>query len=120
MEEGTAMRTVPRLLTGLALALALLGAAPAAQAITLDEAKARGYVGERYDGYLALVDQSAPAEVRALVEEVNAKRRARYAEIAQKRGVPVEAVGKLTAEKVINQAAPGTFVMTPKGAWQQR
>ena len=113
------MHSVSRLLTALALALALLGAAPA-QAITLDEAKARGYVGERYDGYLALVDPGAPAEVRALVDEVNAKRRARYAEIAQKRGVPVEAVGKLTAEKVINQAAPGTFVMTPKGAWQQR
>ena len=117
-----AVLRLPARLT-LALALLLLGAAaaaPPALAISLDEAKAAGYVGERFDGYLAVVDSGAPAEVRALVEDINAKRRARYAEIARKQGVPVEAVAKLTAEKVINDAPPGTFIMGPKGSWQRR
>lgn len=113
------MTIAPRLLAGLALALALFAAAPAA-AMSLDEAKAAGYVGERFDGYLGLVDPNAPAAARALVEDVNARRRARYADIAQQRGVPVEAVGKLTAVRVINDAPRGTFVMGEDGRWQRR
>ena len=110
-------------IAGVALALALVvggGAAPPAAAGTLDQAKATGLVGERFDGYLGLVDANAPADVRALVEDINAQRRARYADIASNRGVPVDAVGKLTAEKVINGAPPGTYFMGPDGRWRRK
>ncbi|HET6519252.1 MAG TPA: YdbL family protein [Geminicoccaceae bacterium] len=117
------MTSAFRLFAGLALALALVlggGSAPPAAAVTLDQAKTAGLLGERFDGYLGLVDANAPADVRALMETINAQRRTRYAEIAANRGVPVEAVGKLTAEKVINGAPPGTYFMGPDGRWRRK
>jgi uncharacterized protein YdbL (DUF1318 family) len=116
------MTSAFRLFAGLALALALVlgGAVPPAAAVTLDQAKTAGLLGERFDGYLGLVDTNAPADVRALMETINAQRRTRYAEIAANRGVPVEAVGKLTAEKVINGAPAGTYFMGPDGRWRRK
>jgi uncharacterized protein YdbL (DUF1318 family) len=86
----------------------------------LDEAKSAGYVGERPDGYLGLVDPGAPASARQLVDDVNAKRRAHYADIAQRTGSNVRAVGILAGEKLIAGAPPGTFVMDSAGRWQRK
>ena len=47
-----------------------------------------GAVGERVDGYLGVVGSSAPADVAQLVEQINAERRAKYADIAGKQGAP--------------------------------
>jgi uncharacterized protein YdbL (DUF1318 family) len=101
----------------LVLGLALM-AGPAAGA-GLAEAKAAGQVGERMDGYLGLVNSNAPAEVKALVNDINTQRRMEYQRIGAKNGVPDEQVARLTARKVIDQAAPGQYVETPSG-WQRR
>lgn len=90
-----------------------------ADAADLGQAKAAGLVGELMNGYLGLVDGNAPADVKAMVDSINAQRRAEYQRIAAKNGVPAEEVAKLTAQKVINQTAPGQFVQTPSG-WQKR
>ena len=71
------------------------GYAPGGVADPLDDAKAEGLVGERVDGFLGIVPGSAPTEVRALVEEVNDKRRAKYQEVAKQRGVAMEAVAAI-------------------------
>lgn len=89
-------------------------------AADLGSAKAQGLVGEKRDGYLGLVDPNAPADVKQLVKNINDKRRANYEAIAKKNKVSVDQVGKLTAEKVINKAAKGTFVQGPGGGWQKR
>jgi uncharacterized protein len=88
-------------------------------AVDLAEAKAAGQVGERLDGYLGLVSPTASAEVKSLVNDINAQRRMEYQRIAAKNGVPEDQVARLTARKVIDQAAPGQFVETPSG-WQRR
>lgn len=90
-----------------------------AAAIDLAQAKAEGLVGEQMNGFLGLVSADAPAEVRALVTSINGQRQAEYQRIAAKNGVAVDEVARLTAQKVINNAAPGHFVQTPSG-WQQR
>jgi uncharacterized protein YdbL (DUF1318 family) len=106
------------------LAIVMLGALPpfAAPAFAgeLDDAKSAGYVGERPDGYLGLVDPGAPASARQLVDDINARRRAHYASIAEKTGSNVRAVGILAGEKLIANAAPGTFVMDSAGRWQRK
>ncbi|MGR8929095.1 MAG: YdbL family protein [Gammaproteobacteria bacterium] len=99
--------------------LALWCFAMPAAAIGLAEAKAAGQVGEQMDGYLGVVNSGASGDVRALVNSVNAQRRAEYERIAAKNGVPVSEVAKMTAQKVIGQAASGHFVQTPAG-WQRR
>jgi uncharacterized protein YdbL (DUF1318 family) len=95
-----------------------LGVAPA-QAGALEDAKSAGLVGERIDGYLGVVG-GAPADVAQLVEQVNAERRAKYAEIAQKQGAPVEAVAQIAGTKLIERAAPGEYVMGASGQWQRK
>ena len=103
-------------------AMLLLGlwliAVPAAAA-DLGQAKAAGQVGELMNGYLGLVDGNAPADVKAMVDSINAQRRAEYQRIAAKNGVPAEEVAKLTAQKVIGQADRGHYVQTPSG-WIRR
>ena len=88
-------------------------------AADLAQAKAAGQVGEQLNGLLGLVDSSAPADVKALVENINAQRLAEYKRIAAKNGVPAEEVARLTAQKVIGQAAAGHYVQTASG-WQKR
>jgi uncharacterized protein YdbL (DUF1318 family) len=108
-----------------AVALAVVAAlalviAPAAQADPLDDAKAAGYVGEQIDGMLGLVKPDAPAAVKQLVESVNAKRKASYANIAKKNGTTLQAVAKLAGEKAIGMTKPGNFVQDASGRWVKK
>lgn len=104
-------------LTVLVLTIAI--AAMPVQAADLGQAKAAGLVGEQMNGYLGLVNPGAPADVKALINNINAQRKAQYQRIAAKNGVSVSEVEKMTAQKVIGQAAPGHYVQTPSG-WRRR
>lgn len=88
-------------------------------AVDLAQVKAAGLVGELMNGLLGLVNPDATDDVKALVNSINAQRLAEYQRIAAKNGVPPDEVARLTAQKVIRQAAPGHFVQTPSG-WQKR
>ena len=88
-------------------------------ALDLDEARAKGAIGERSDGYVAAVKSDPSKEVKALVAEVNAKRRAHYEEIAKRNGAPVEAVAMLAGQKLVAQAASGQFVDSGSG-WTKK
>jgi len=100
----------------LALAFAI---APAAIADPLDDAKASGYVGEKRNGMLGLVDSNAPASVQSLVNSVNAKRKEAYEAIAKKNGTSLAAVAALAGEKAIEKTAKGHYVEGPNG-WQKK
>ena len=105
------------------LALALLAVGLCfgpALAGPLEDARAAGLVGERIDGYLGLVDSDAPADVKRLVEEINAQRWAKYAEIAEKQGAPVQAVAQIAGEKLIQRAGSGEYVMGADGKWRRK
>jgi hypothetical protein len=91
-----------------------------AQAGPLEDAKAAGLVGERIDGYLGVVDSGAPADVRRLVDQINAERQAKYAEIAERQGAPVKAVAQIAGEKLIGRAGGGEYVMGADGQWRQK
>lgn len=106
------------LLAPLFLGLCLI-AMPVNAAVDLATAKSSGLVGEQMNGLLGLVKPDASAEIQALVKSINAQRLAEYQRIAAKNGVAADEVARLTAQKVIGQAAPGQFVETPSG-WTQR
>jgi uncharacterized protein YdbL (DUF1318 family) len=113
MKMGEWLHRLRPFVIGLALAAA------SASAADLSQAKAAGQVGERLDGYLGTVSATAPAEVRALVQDINQRRRLEYQRIAEKNGVSVDQVARLTAKKVIEQAPSGHYVETTSG-WQRR
>lgn len=113
------MKTTSFQRLSLAALLGLCLLALPARAADLAQAKAAGLVGEQLNGLLGLVKPDAPADVQALVKNINAARLAEYQRIAAKNGVNPDEVAKLTAQKVIGQAPAGQFVETPAG-WQQR
>ena len=78
-------------------------------ALTLDEAKSKGLVGEKSDGYLGLVSTGS-GEAQALTNEVNQKRRQAYEEIARRNGTSLNAVETLAGEKAVANTKPGNFV----------
>lgn len=101
------------------MVLALALAALPAFAVELDEVKADGLVGERADGYLGLVDTSAPDDVVDLVAEINDKRRAEYERIATANDLSVEQVQALAGKKAIARTISGHWILV-NGGWEQK
>jgi len=87
-------------------------------ALTLEEAKTKGLVGEKANGYLGLVS-SGSGDAQALADEVNQKRRQAYEEIARRNGTSVSAVETLAGEKAVQNTKPGNFVEGP-GGWKKK
>ena len=103
------------------LALCLMLPASFAHADALDDARAAGLLGERPDGYVDVVNPSATPDIVNLKEQINAQRRKIYQQLAGEKGVPVEEVGALAAEKTISQKLkPGMYYMNSAGQWVQK
>ena len=101
-----------------ALLLLCLVALPAA-AMSLDQAKSQGLVGEQPSGYLGIVAPPGSREVRDLVENVNLRRKDEYERIAARNGIAIEQVEQLAGKRAIERSAPGHYVRLPNGRWQQ-
>lgn len=97
MTIRTTIRTATRVL-GLGVLLAALSV-PGAFAADVDQAKKQGMVCELPTGYLKATG-SATGDVKAMVGEINNKRKAEYKRIAEEHGVTPDQVGKLTARKL--------------------
>ncbi len=111
-----------RATAAIALAILLLStlAAGRAAADRLDEAKDAGYLGEQIDGYLGLVRADAPDWARAVMEEINRKRRERFAEIAARTGATAEQVAAIAGQKAVAREPAGRFVRDASGAWKKK
>ncbi len=111
-----------RLTAAAALALLLLAtvAAGTASADRLDEAKDAGYLGEQIDGYLGLVRSDAPDWAVALREEINRKRRERFAEIAARTGATLDQVAAIAGQKAVAREPAGRYVRDASGSWKRK
>ena len=111
-----------RLALGLAAAALALGAAGSAMAQrdpAYAAARAAGQVGEKTDGYLGFPSAPAPS-LRAMVEDLNIKRRAVYSEKAQAAGATIEEYAFTSGCRLIAQTAPGEKYEGPSGGWLTR
>lgn len=100
-----------------AVAAAGLLFASAAHAMTLQEAKAAGLLGEQANGYVGVV--SASAEASQIANDINAKRRIEYQAIAEKNGTTLEAVEALAGQTAINKTPGGQYIDAGSG-WQMK
>ncbi len=87
-------------------------------ALSLEEAKNRGLVGERKNGYLGLVDPTN-REAQELVTNINEKRRLAYQDIASRDGTNVSVVESLAGEKAFEKTKPGHYIEGP-GGWMKK
>ncbi|BEV00669.1 YdbL family protein [Novosphingobium olei] len=82
-------------------------------------ARAAGQVGEKMDGYLGYV-VSPSAALRAVVEDINIKRKAVYADKAKANSATVEEYALTSGCLLIAQTKPGEKYQAPDGSWQTR
>jgi uncharacterized protein YdbL (DUF1318 family) len=107
--------------SALALALALVLAvplagmlqAPAALAQSLEDLRAAGKVGERYDGLAVALSNDA----KSAVKDVNKKRQQIYEQKAASQGVSADQVGRVYAQQIFKKAPKGTKFQTEDGKW---
>lgn len=109
---------------GLTLAaLAVAGMIPAAAFAQRDPAyaaaRAAGQVGEKVDGYLGYVVPPSPS-LKAVIDELNIKRKAVYAEKAAAAKATVEEYALTSGCLLISQTQPGEKYQGPDGSWQTR
>ena len=97
----------------------LMAGAVSVFAMDLDQAKQQGLVGEQMNGYLGIVS-GASAEVKALVSDINDKRKQNYQSIAKKNSLDLGTVEKLAGQKAIERTAPGNFVQSSSGSWVKK
>jgi len=99
-------------------ALLFIGAAQPALALTLDEARHQGRVGETFSGYLAARQQDS--ETQALVKRVNDRRSAEYQRIAQQNNLTRDQVAQIAGAKLVERAGAGEYVRGLNGLWMQK
>lgn len=105
-----------------AAALALTGlAAPvlAQRDPAYEAARSSGKVGEKPDGYLGIVGAVTP-DLKKLVDDINIKRRAVYAQKAQAANATLEEYALTAGCLAIARTVPGEKYMTPQGNWETR
>ncbi|USD22740.1 YdbL family protein [Microbulbifer variabilis] len=100
------------------LVLGLILALPA-MAISLEEAKKQGLVGEANSGYIAIVDASSP-ELEKLVKKINAERKQAYTEIAKSHNVDIAQVAARAAEKLEARLSRGEYYQDNLGRWVRK
>lgn len=93
---------------------------PMSFALTLQEAKNDGLLGEQRSGYIGLVVGSVPAEVVALARDVNNQRRELYLQIARQNNLTVEQVAALAFEKAVEATPTGQFLQNASGSWVKK
>ena len=89
-------------------------------ALDLTEAKQKGWVGEQVNGYLGSPTGKPSAEVAALINDINSKRKVKYQEIAAKVAKPLATVEQLAGEKAIAKTLSGNYVQLPSGGWAKK
>jgi uncharacterized protein YdbL (DUF1318 family) len=110
------MRPIARFM----IAVAALAAAPAAaQSPAIAQAIQAGEVGERYDGYMGVVN-SAPPAVERHVRAINIRRRNLYIGLATRRNATPELVGMATGCQLLRDLTAGEAYMLSDGVWHRR
>lgn len=90
----------------------------AALALTVEQAKQQGLVGETLSGYLAPVKPGA--EAQALVTRINLARERQYQQVADNNQVSTADVAKLAGQKLVQRAGKGEYVRGINGQWLQK
>lgn len=100
-----------------ALLFALVMAQPA-WALTLDEARQSGRVGETLSGYLAA--RADDRDTQALVARINAGRQQQYQRVAEQNNLTTAEVASIAGQKLVSRAAAGEYVRGINGQWLKK
>jgi uncharacterized protein YdbL (DUF1318 family) len=102
------------------LLISLMTVSVAVAASPLAQSKADGLIGEQANGYLGLVAQNAPADIKKLVADVNAQRKAGYKKIAAKQGTNLSEVEKVGGNTAFEKTRKGNYIRDAGGTWRKK
>lgn len=84
-----------------------------------EAARSSGQVGEKMDGYLGIVGPATDA-LQRMVNDINIKRRAVYADKAKAANATLEEYALTAGCIAIAKTVPGEKYQAPDGTWQTR
>lgn len=87
-------------------------------ALSLDEARQQGRVGETLSGYIAPLKQDD--ETLALVARINQGREQHYQQLATRNNLSTAEVARIAGEKLVQRAAAGEYVRGINGQWLKK
>ena len=87
-------------------------------ALTLDEARSQGRVGETLNGYLVAL--KTDAETQTLVKDINEARNHSYQQLAKQNNVSTKEIAKLAGQKLVARAKSGQYVQGVNGKWLRK
>lgn len=88
-------------------------------ALSLDQARAQGWVGESASGLLVARPGAAPS-VQSFVNEINTGRMQEFQRGAQKTGVDTKTFQQRMGQRLIQRLKPGQWYQDEYGHWQQK
>lgn len=106
-------------LKSLLITASLLMMSQLALALTLDEAQSKGLLGENASGYLEMTPRGN-AEAKALMLEINTKRKTKYQSIADKQKTDLKSIEKIAGEKITSKLNSGEFFKDADGQWHKK
>ncbi|EPJ44960.1 MAG: hypothetical protein OFPII_31040 [Osedax symbiont Rs1] len=101
-------------------ALILLSFSSVSFAISMEQAKSQGLIGETSHGYLAPVKANPSATITTLIKSINQQRRSAFAAKASKAGVSVNVMSKRVAQRLFEKAAKGSYLKNSAGQWYKK
>jgi uncharacterized protein len=108
------------MIVALALGIGIASPSPSHAQASLDAAKQSGLIGERPDGLVGFVADTVPADIRSLVEKINAQRMRRYDQVAATNGAPVDGVQAMAGRQLIDRTPAGQYVLSASGRWEKK
>lgn len=108
-----------KLTTAALLSVALATPALAQRDPAYAAARAEGHVGEKMDGYLGVVGSAGPG-LRAIVEDLNIRRKSVYTEKAPANHATIEEYAFTSGCLAIARTVPGEKYQGPDGSWLTR
>lgn len=113
------MKTIGALTISALFATTIASTAVAQRDPAYSAARSSGAIGEKPDGYLGYVS-SPSGTTKALVEDLNIKRKAAYTRKAQATNSTVEQFAFTSGCNLIMRTTPGEKYQAPDGSWQTR
>jgi uncharacterized protein YdbL (DUF1318 family) len=107
-----------KLIKSITMMMVLLSMAFPALALSLQDAKSQGKVGELPSGYLGAVVSTT--DVKALISNVNKKRKKIYISLARKNKISVKQVAQLAAKKALKKTIVGNYIKDAAGKWVKK
>ena len=88
----------------------------------IDAAKAQGIIGEKYDGYLGVIEAArVTPDLQRQIDRINNGRLAQYKDISDRTGVALVDVGVGMGEKLFKRAARGEMLKPgPDDPWVRK